>query len=192
MPGYLTYAIARLRGFCQALGANCRGAALVEMGMVAPVLVGLMLGGYETARFLYISQKVQRTAMTLADLAARGQTMDANDLNNLFAAAGEVARPLTLPVDGRAVVSSVVPDADGNPVVDWQRDDGALAASSRVGTQGDVATIADQALVADEQSVIVAEVFYNYEPQFTPIIPSTTIYQQSVFRPRLSRTVELE
>ena len=192
MPGYLTYAIARLRGFCQALGANCRGAALVEMGMVAPVLVGLMLGGYETARFLYISQKVQRTAMTLADLAARGQTMDANDLNNLFAAAGEVARPLTLPVDGRAVVSSVVPDADGNPVVDWQRDDGALAASSRVGTQGDVATIADQALVADEQSVIVAEVFYSYEPQFTPIIPSTTIYQQSVFRPRLSRTVELE
>lgn len=168
------------------------GASLVEMGMVAPILVGLMLGGYETARFLYISQKVQRTAMTLADLAARGQTMNANDLNNLFAAAGEVARPLTLPVDGRAVVSSVVPDADGNPVVAWQRNDGALLASSRVGTQGAAATIADLTLVAAEQSIIVAEVFYEYEPQFATIVPATTIYQQSVFRPRLSRTVELE
>ena len=192
MQKFTRQMINRMGAAFRRLRDNCRGAALVEMGMVAPILVGLLLGGYETARFLYISQKVQRTAMTLADLAARGQTMDANDLNNLFAAAGEVARPLTLPADGRAVVSSVVSDEDGNPVVDWQRDDGALAASSRVGTQGDVATIADQALVADEQSVIVAEVFYNYEPQFTPIIPSTTIYQQSVFRPRLSRTVELE
>jgi len=180
-----------LRKFRRFLAAR-RGGVLIEVGMAAPILVIFLISAFDTARFVLINQKVQRTAMTAADLAARTQTMDQNDLNNLFAAADEVSRPYAVLDKGRVIVSSVVGQQNGEVRVGWQRTGGALTDQSHIGHEGELAEISEPHMVDNELSVIVAEVFYEFEPIFLGIPEAQTLYHQATFRPRLSRQVELE
>lgn len=170
---------------------DSKAGVLIEMAMVTPVLMIILMGGFETARYIYTNQKIQRTAMSLADLAARGKTMTAIDINNLFAAADEVAKPFNISSDGRVFVSSVIDDGTGAPEVAWQRGAGAIAATSTVGIEGGAATISDAFLIQNDQSVIVTEIFYDYQPFFASFLTGGTLYHQATYRPRLSRTVEL-
>lgn len=182
----------RFLGFLRRFSSSKRGGVLIEVGMAAPILVVFLISAFDTARYVLINQKVQRTAMTAADLAARTQTMDQNDINNLFAAADEVSRPYTVLDSGRVIVSSVVGQQNGEVRVGWQRIGGTTLNPSRIGNEGELAEISEPNMVDNELSVIVAEVFYDFEPIFLGIPEAQTLYHQATFRPRLSRLVELE
>lgn len=182
----------RVLKFLKRFSSERRGGVLIEVGMAAPILVIFLISAFDTARFVLINQKVQRTAMTAADLAARTKTMDQNDLNNLFAAADEVSRPYAVLDSGRVIVSSVVGQQNGEVRVGWQRTGGSATSASRVGLEGGLADIEEPEMVDNELSVIVAEVFYDFEPIFIGMPEAQTLYHQATFRPRLSRKVELE
>jgi len=172
--------------------ARCRrGGVLVEFAMLAPILVLLLLGGAEAARFFLIQQKLQRTAMTLADLGSRAPELAPQDVTNILAAAVEVARPYPMAMRGRVVLSSLGENAGGAPTVLWQVADGPLTAISRIGTAGGAADFSPPELLANQETVIAAEVFFAFEPLFIDLFPARTIYHRAVFRPRLSRAVAL-
>jgi len=169
------------------------GGVLVETAVIMPILVMLLLGGFEVGRYFLLGQKLQRAAMTVADLASRTESMDADDIDDLFAAAREVARPFPLDADSRVIVSSVVrPAGGGDPVVDWQRATGAGAWTSAVGAEGETATIADPNLIQAGQSIIIAEAVVFYRPVLFDDMPVQTLSARASFRPRFSRQVALE
>ena len=167
------------------LGRCRRGGVLLEFGLITPILVFLLLNGFEMARFLILNQKLQRTAMSVADLAARDDVLDTNDFTNLFAAGNEVFKPFALDTDGRVILSSINEDGSGNPQVAWQRQSGTLTANSLIGFEGGAAVLEEPTLIGDGQTLIVAEVFYDFEPLIGVIPGSRQVYHRAFYRPRL-------
>jgi len=157
--------------------------------MAMPVLSLLLLGGVELGRYVLLNQKLDRTVMTLSDLVASTTTVTIAEIDQVFNATSLVMDPFPLGAQGAVVISSVR-EVSGNPEIVWQRTGGgSLSVTSVVGIQGGAATLSNDDLVDNNQGVIVGEVFYEYQPWFTDLIPSTVIRHQSVFRPRQSNEV---
>lgn len=168
---------------------NDRGGVMIEFGFAMPMLILLMLGGIELGRYVLLHQKLDRTAMTVSDLVARVQAVTVADVDTIFTAANLVMEPFDISEDGRVIISSVIEDS-GSPKVIWQRSGGGtLAVTSEIGAQGDNATLSDDGLVDPTQAVVIGETFFQYNPWFIDIIPSTTIRKVAVFRPRLTGMV---
>ncbi|MEX2455197.1 MAG: TadE/TadG family type IV pilus assembly protein [Rhodospirillaceae bacterium] len=168
--------------------AACRGGGmLVEMAMAMPVLLVLVLGGMEVARYVLLHQKLDRVASSIADLVSQAEIVSVADLQNIFDAAQYVAKPFDLPAGGTVVVSSV-----SNPLgfpgvtINWQQSGaGGAAATSRIGTPGGSVSLPDGFILADGQTIVVAEVFFDYEPWVAGgITGPAQLYQRALFRPR--------
>lgn len=163
------------------------GASLIELGFAMPVLVTLLLGGVEIARYVLLHQKLDRVSSSIADLVSQAETISVPDLENIFDAAQFVAKPFDLPASGTVIVSSI-----SNPIgtpgtrVNWQKSGaGNIPATSQVGAAGGSATLPTGFTVADGQTIIIAEVFFDYEPWILGDFTSANqIYHRALFRPR--------
>ena len=171
----------------KSLWRNETGAAMIELGFAMPILITLLLGGVEIARYVLLHQKLDRVASSIADLVSQSETVSVADLQNIFDAARFVAKPFDLPAGGTVIVSSVS-NPLGSPAtkVNWQQSGaGSIPATSEVGSPGGAATLPNGFSVADGQSIIIAEVFYDYTPwvlgDFTG---ASRIYHRALFRPR--------
>lgn len=166
---------------------DCGGALLIEMAFAMPVLATLTMGGLEVARYVLLHQKLDRVASSIADLVSQAETISVADLNNIFDAAGYVAKPFDLPAGGTVVVTSVSnPAGSDPPKVNWQKSGaGSIPATSQVGAVGGAPSLPAGFTVADGQSIIVAEVFYGYTPWILGgITGASQIYHRALFRPR--------
>jgi Flp pilus assembly protein TadG len=169
-------------------GADRTGAILVELAFAIPILGVLTLGGYEICRFILLQQKLEGVAVEVADLVAQYETITAADVDNIFLAVDHIATPFSFESRGVVIVSSVS-KASGGPIkIDWQRSGGGTAsATSQIGTVGGTATLPTGFVVRDNESVIIAEVFYHYDPVLeTNLIPmqAADLYHQALMRPR--------
>lgn len=164
-----------------------RGGVLIEVAFIMPLMVTVTLGGVELSRFVLLHQKMERVAATVADLASQAQTMSQNDIDNIMAAVEHVASPFEMATDGVVIISDVGVTGGTDPVVNWQETGaGSLSATSHLGTAGSVATLPTGFVIANDDDVIVAEVFYNYEPVIIGgVTGPALIYQRSFYRPRL-------
>lgn len=164
-----------------------RGAVLPELALAMPVLIMMTLGGIEIARYTLLHQKLDRVAASVGDLVAQAQTLTVADVNNLFDAVEHVAKPFELAADGLVVVSSVSKDTSTPPAMNWQQTGGGtLVATSQIGTPGGSVTLPTGFVMPDGDTVIVAEVFYDYTPWiFGGVTGSAQLYHMAVFRPRL-------
>jgi len=161
--------------------------AAVEFALALPVITLLMLGSVELARYVILNQKLDRVAVSMADLVARAETISQTELDDIFIAAGEVALPFELGPNGRVIVSAVTnPDGDG-PEIAWQRsNDGAYAATSRLGSEGGAATLGDDLQVREGETAIVSEVFFDFEPFLSELVLAPReMYKRAFHRPRL-------
>ena len=176
------------------LGPARSGAVLLELAVILPVLLIALLGGMETARLVMIHQKLDRAAATMSDLVARSQTVSAADVDQMFAAARNMVEPFELGPSGRVIVSSVNRDGGGDTLVAWQLDGaGTLAVASAVGSAGGDATLPDGFTLAPDENVIVAEVFYDFQPWLmASVFPPRIVRHQSLRRPRFGSLAELE
>lgn len=139
-----------------------RGGIMIEFGFAMPLLILLMLGGVELGRYVLLHQKLDRTAMTVADLVARVTNVTPSDLDTIFTAANLVMTPFSFGSHGAVVVSSVV-EQSGTPHVEWQREGaGTLSVTSDIGVQGGNATLSDDALVDSTDGIVVGETYYDY------------------------------
>jgi Flp pilus assembly protein TadG len=180
MLGRLIRTLGRLR-------RDQSGSSLIELGFAMPVLVTLLLGGVEIARYVLLHQKLDRVASSIADLVSQSETVSVADLQNIFDAAQYVAKPFDLPGEGAVIVSSISnPLGSAATKVNWQQTGaGSIPATSQVGAPGGAATLPTGFSVADGQSIIIAEVFFDYTPwilgNFTNV---GQIYHRALFRPR--------
>jgi hypothetical protein len=187
-------AAARALRLVAGLARSAGGATAVEFALASPVLILLMLGSVELGRFIILNQKLDRVAVSMADLVARSETISDSQIDDIFIAAAEVAQPFPIADAGRVFVSSVInPEGDGAEIA-WQRSGvGTLAESSRLGSEGNAATLPSDFDVREGETAIVAEVFFEFEPFLSELIlQPQTVYKRAYHRPRLGTLDEIE
>lgn len=185
-----------LRKMLNALRSNERGMAAVELAFAVPIALGLTLNGVEITRYVLLHQKTERASMTVADLVSQGEVLSVDDLTNIFRAGAFITEPFDFNANGAMLVTSVV-GSPGGAVVEWQRAFGQNPQSSSFGNQGSPASLPTGFVVSDGESVVFAEIFYNYDPMFggNPmlggLVGSNTVYHYAVFRPRYTVKVRV-
>jgi len=186
---------ARRRGAPRRVLARCTaGNVAVEFALALPVLLLMMLGSAEMARFVILHQKLDRVATTISDLVSRAETISESQIDDIFNAAGEVAEPFDLANLGVVVVSSIT-NADGEgAVIAWQRSGGgSYSAASELGVAGDEPNLPDGFVVREGETAIIAEVFYDFSPFLSELIVDPQVIHRSAHhRPRLGTLEEVD
>ena len=163
-----------------------RGGVLIEFIFALPILVVVVIGSVDVARYVLLNQKMDRAASTMADLVSRPDTISQAQIDVMFAAAEDLLTPFDMGAQGRVIMSSVS-KTSGNPArVDWQHENlGGLSHSSNVGAPGNDANLPSGFTVSDGENLIVAEVFFNYEPIFFDyLLESKVLGHTALRRPR--------
>ncbi len=175
-----------MKPFLARLRRDVSGVAMAEFAMVTPILFILAIGLIEAGRMILLTQKLQSGSFILADLAARDKTLSEEQLDNIFLALNNIIEPFQFDDAGTAIVTSIAGDSTGDPIIRWQRQGaGTLTEASRIGVTGGVATLPDEISLADDETLIIAEVFFAYEP-FIAIASSETVMRRvAYFKPRL-------
>ncbi len=184
----------RLRGLLARLRRACGGSIAAEFAMAMPVMILIALGGSEIARYALLSQKLARTAVTMADLVSQAETLTESDVTQLFAAVTPVMEPFTAGSNEVVIVSSIAATGGNPPKIGWQRMGGGTLTgeTSKFGSEGADADLPSGFVVRDGESVIVAEVYYDYAPLFTAgIVGEQVLYHRAMFRPRFGSLAAL-
>lgn len=171
-----------------------RGSVLIELALAMPVMILLIFGGVEITRFLLNAQKINRVAMSTADLVSQARSVTAADINNMFIASQAVMGNDTIQDRGNVIISSIRRTGDTGPTVSWQRaSGGSHSGASQVGSEGAAATLPIEVVLAPGDSVIVVEVYYTHEPMlFDSVVGNQDIYQRAFYRPRFGALDEIE
>jgi hypothetical protein len=170
------------------------GNVAVEFALTLPVLMLLMLGSAEMARFVILHQKVDRVAVTTSDLVARAETISQDELDDIFDAADYVAQPFDLAGLGIVIVSAITNDDGSGATVAWQRSGGGAGMhTSQIGTEGGAAVLGADFEVREGETAIIAEVFYDFEPFLSElIVEPQVLYRRAHHRPRLGTLDEID
>jgi Flp pilus assembly protein TadG len=162
---------------------DTRGAAAIEMGLIAPAMISFMFGTAELSTGVAVDRKVTITSRSLSDLVAQSTTISDSDMTNIFNAASSILTPYsTTPL--HAKVTAVNIDASLNATVAWSS---ALNTSARA--VGSTVTIPTGLKLANSQ-LIWAEVSYDFVPPVARFITGTlTLSDQFFARPRQSSTI---
>lgn len=164
------------------------GLAVAEFAIASGFFMLLLLGGFELARMVLVNQKVEKVSYITADVVSQATVLTQTQLNEYLLAAVQVMEPFTFGNRGRVIVTSVARDPGQPQRVRWQRaGGGTLTATSHIGAAGAVAQLPDSLAINERDNVIVAEVFYRYNPMFAAngLYEQTDIYKVAVFKPRL-------
>jgi Flp pilus assembly protein TadG len=174
-----------MRRFLKRLWRDRAAVAATEMALMMPMLTLLLVGAGEYGRMLLLNQKLQNGAFILADLAGRDQTLSEDQLDTIFLALNNLIEPFEFDESGTAIVTSISGTAS-EPEVNWQRSGaGTFEAASSVGGPGDEATLPDTLTLAEGETLIVAEIFYGFEPLFGLTASASTLHKAAYLKPRL-------
>ncbi len=179
-----------MRTSFKAWGKDERGLAALEFALAAPILLTLLLSGFEYARYLLIHQKAEKLAYTVADVVAQSTSVTTAQLSQTLSVTSQIMQPYSVTANERVIISSVYQSGTTNPpTVRWQYSGGGtLTATSRVGAVNGNATLPTGFTLNDKDNIIVAEVFYSFTPIFAgELLGTVTIYKQAIFKPRLGK-----
>ena len=176
-----------IRRLSDVLRRCAAGNVAVEFALAVPVLLLLMLGSAEMARFVLLYQKMERVATTVSDLVARAETISESQITDIFAAVDQVAEPFDLADLGVVFVSSITNTDGTGPVIAWQRHGGGVySATSELGSQGDTPVLPPDFVVREGETAIISEVYYDFAPFLSEmIVRPQVIYRVAHHRPRL-------
>lgn len=171
--------------------ANDRGTLIAEFAASLPMLLLLVMGGTEISRYVICYQKLDRVTTAIGDLVSQEEDITTSKLNDIFSAVGPIVSPFSFGANGMMIVSSITsPDNGTTKTVAWQRTGaGTLLATSKVGAQGGNATLPSGMVIRTNETIIVSESFYRFEPIFMPSwfnnnLGEQTIYHSAYYRPR--------
>jgi Flp pilus assembly protein TadG len=182
----------RWRRRLAALARNEEGAVLVELAAAMIVLVPVILSVVELTRYALLTQKLDRVAMTVGDLVSRGENLTPAQITDIFAAVPFLLQPFEMGAKGRVIVTGIEnPVGSTPPRVVWRREGaGTLTATSTLGALNANAAVPSPIALADNEVIVVTEVFYRFEPLLLPaLMPEATVRHSFVFRPRLTNDV---
>lgn len=158
------------------------GAALAEFALVAPFMMLILFGSIEALQAIETQRRVAHISSAIADLVAQNRIVTDSDLADVFQAGGLLMDPLPATTLGQRVTSFTA-DSGGTVKADWTAD----APTPYAGTES--LTLPNGYLKAN-QSVVVADVSYTYQPALKWLLPSTLLFQKRVYlHPRLTTQV---
>ncbi len=167
---------------------NKRGVAAVEFAMVAPLMVMMFIGAVEFSQVITVDRRVSQVASSAADLVARTKEMTTSDMDGVMEVVEQIVKPYDhtlLKMTILNVAASATDETDTK--VCW--------AASHNGGTGSYSPNQTYALptgvVEKGDSVIVAEVEYDYQPLiFDKWITTTKKLEEKFYlKPRLSAFV---
>ena len=160
---------------------------LVELAIAIPFIAALALGAAEVGRYLLLNQKLESATAQLADIFTREETLSAAQLNGLFAAVQNILTPFEFSTRGVAIISAVGIENEGDdPLVFWQASGaGALSAASQIGAAAGPANLPAGLTTRPEQALVIAELYYDYEPILRGLLPGIQLRKTAFYRPRL-------
>jgi Flp pilus assembly pilin Flp len=177
------------------LWGDTSGVAAIEFALLLPVLVALLIGCLEVTFKIWSTQKAEKLAVTLADVVAQSKAVTYSDLDKLTGAVDKIMDPFPFGADeGKIIISSVyLEPGDAEAKVNWQCSfpaGGAYTATSEIGAKGEDANLPADFEMVEKDDVIVAEVFYTYEPIAPGLMfDNDEIYRRSLFKPRLGNLI---
>ena len=168
-----------LRNYFANFFKDCRGAAVVETAMILPVFMLMVLGGTEITRYVMLNMRLDRAAMTVADLTSQADSMSVSKMNAIFDAVAPIMNPFTLGNHGTLIVTSIT-RTGGTTTINWRQSFGGSGASSQVASS--------PVALNDGETVIVGEAFYQFTPYFAPSQFTAGITNRSLRKVALYRT----
>jgi Flp pilus assembly protein TadG len=178
--------VATLTRLLRHIRRDTAGAGAIEFAIMLPILVLLLFGVVEVGRFVYLNMKLQNASGNVADIVSRPEQVNAADIQNLFTAAPTLLAPFDATGRLRIIVSGViVPNANDPPEVAWQADSQTGPdADSAVGAVGQSANVPEGLVYNGGEALIVAEVYYDYDPWLFGMAGDQRLDKISYFRPR--------
>ena len=177
-------------------GRQERGGILIEFAFALPVLVTLILGTVNTAMYILLHQRMDRAASSISDLVAQPENITHAEVKLAYDAAEHLfGKVFDLKTNGHAIVTSVRGGTTDDPPsrINFQihKECDSSTYSSTVGSKEDEeATLPEGLDLQPGESVIVAEVYYEWEPMFFgDLIEAGTQYHVAFRRPRLGAGV---
>ncbi|MDZ4375988.1 MAG: TadE/TadG family type IV pilus assembly protein [Phenylobacterium sp.] len=168
-------------GFLRRAAGNERGAAAIEFALIFPVIFVLNIAAAEAFQVYQVQRNVAHIAATMADITAQARTVTDDELQDILRASTSMIYPF--PASRlQQRVSSMSANHSGSVSVDW-------TAKRDFSTAGSP-TVPSDYLSANE-SVIVTDVIYDYEPSFGLFLPETIRFSRKAYsRPRLTLKVD--
>lgn len=165
-----------------------QGSVLVETAFVIPILIFLVIAGFDVTQFVVANQKMNRLAATMADLISRSDGgINEAVVTDLLLAADFAAAPYDLKTSGRVIITAIQGTNGGNQIV-WQRcSTTSCSAVSDLGSTGKRNVKLPGGLTLDPGEIsIVTEAVLKFDKAFvSQVAMPEEIRQFAIFRPRL-------
>lgn len=182
--------------FARRIVQDASGLALIEFAYILPIFLGFGLVGLEYTNVVLARQKTERVASTIADLVASNQVPpNERQIGDMFASVPIISKPFEFGRESNVIITGVlgIYDSDDDEVqnkVAWQRCLRADAQSSALGSQwrssndiadGPEVNLANSIALEQNQMVIVAEVFFSYDPLISQNIVRSVLPAEKIF-----------
>ncbi|WP_425410925.1 TadE/TadG family type IV pilus assembly protein [Hyphococcus sp.] len=163
------------------------GVAAMEFALIAPILIALFFGVIESSDAMARSRQVTLAVNTLVDLAAQETQIETAELDDLFDGVEQIMETGGAPAIIRLV--SVGVDADGDPVVQWSRDN---AGDAPYAAGAPYEGLPASTLIDAGATILISEVNYTYTSKLTHfVIPSISFERSATRWPRRSLRIRL-
>lgn len=154
-----------------------RGVSAIEFAMIAPVLIAFYMGMTEFCQGFMAQKRMGHVSAAVADLIAQEETISAATIDDIFDIGALIMKPFPTATLHQRVSS--VTRSGGIDKVDWSRGDGMTKRG--VGSTLEL----PEDLIDEGQSVIVAEVTYDYDSAADYLMPGLTRFAHTYYlRPR--------
>jgi Flp pilus assembly protein TadG len=189
--------LTHLRRQWRRLWHDRKGAMIAEFAASIPMMLILVMSGTEISRFIILQQKLDRATTAVADLISQEEDVTTAKVNAVFDAIPSILAPYTFVNKGAFIVTSVVLE-DGALKVAWQRRSaGTFTATSQIGTAGGPATLPAGLVIRTNETIVISESFYRFEPMFVPSkftswLDAETAYHQAFYRPRFGALTTID
>jgi Flp pilus assembly protein TadG len=155
-----------------------RGVSAVEFALLAPMMIGLLVGTAEVSEGVGADRKVSLVTAALANLTAQSATLSSTQMTNILDASSAIISPYSSSLLSMTV-SCVNIDANKAVTVKWSVTRGGTANSGSM-------TIPSALAVANSQ-LILSEVSYAFTPNLGGRITGTlTLSDKMYMSPRIS------
>jgi len=166
----------------KSLKRDDRGSAAVEFAFLAPIMILLYFGMVEFCQGYMALKRTDHVAAMVADLVSQTDATTPKQIADTFDIGDLIMKPFSA-ASLKQRVSSVTRVSSTSYTVNWSQTRGMSdkLKAADAGIPGD--------MLANGESVIIAEAFYDYSSPFDTVAPFVTRFKRTAYlRPR---TVEI-
>jgi Flp pilus assembly protein TadG len=159
-----------------------RGAAAVEFAFIAPVMILMYYGLAELTQGMMADRRASHVASAIGDLVAQDTVINTTEMNDIFNVGKAIIAPF--PTSGLSMrVTSIRKDSTGAIQVMWSKSSGSMGVLSTVSS-------VPTGLIANNESVILAESSYVYNSATKKALPNAMTFTQKYYlKPRKTAQV---